>query len=471
MRSTKHVVTQICFYDRTGIQKMMEKQAAKGWMLEEIHNFTLQYRRVEPKKLHFAVTYYPKASMFDPQPSGGEELYREYAAHSGWQFVTSNAQMQIFCSDAEDPIPIETDPLVELENIHKAAKKSYLSSYFLLLFCASLNLGLMIWRLIENFTGTLVHNSNLFTISCWTILFCMECWEICSYYIWRRKAIKAARLDGSFVETSNRNPVMWLILAVVGVGYLLLLTSITTHAVYLGLVVLGLMAGAVVLVLSFTRWMKKSGFSRADNRAFTVMATVFISLAVAGLSTFAVVTLMDNLPDEHIRENYAHNGMTITRFGDELPLTVEDLTGEDDGDYSCYRTEESSILIDRLIANQYRKFGTGDGSNLRYVVVDVKCTPLFDACLREYLTMYHNQKMTDIFGNEFFGEFYPIDPDPWGADRAWQLHRLEEETEYLLVYGNRIVNFEFGKELNQGQMALVADILGNEQNFENNKNN
>ena len=74
--------------------------------------------------------------------------------------------------------------------------------------------------------------------------------------------------------------------------------------------------------------------------------------------------------------------------------------------------------------------------------------------------MYHNQKMTDIFGNEFYGEFYPIDPDPWGADRAWQLHRLEEETEYLLVYGNRIVNFDFSEEPTQEQKDIVKAHFG-----------
>jgi len=85
--------------------------------------------------------------------------------------------------------------------------------------------------------------------------------------------------------------------------------------------------------------------------------------------------------------------------------------------------------------------------------------------------MYHNQKMTDIFGNEFYGNFLSVDPTPWGADRAWQLyHQEEKDTEYLLVYGNRIVNFDFSEEPTAEQKALVAQVLGNEQKFENNKN-
>ena len=126
MRQTKRVITQFCFYDRTGIQKMLEKQAQKGWMLESIGQLGWKYRRIEPKNVRFAVTYYANASMFDPEPTVGEELYQEFVEYSGWHFVASNAQMQIFCTEEENPMPIETDPMVELQNIHRAVKKSFL---------------------------------------------------------------------------------------------------------------------------------------------------------------------------------------------------------------------------------------------------------------------------------------------------------------------------------------------------------
>lgn len=471
MRQTKRVITQFCFYDRTGIQKMLEKQAEKGWMLESIGQLGWKYRRTEPKKIRFAVTYYPKASMFDPYPTVGEELYQEFVAHSGWRFVASNAQLQIFCTEAEDPVPIETDPLVELQNIHKAVKKSFLPGYCMMLFCALLNLGLMAWRLAENFTGTLAHNANLFTIFCWISLAVMEIREIGSYYLWRRRALKAAQLDGSFVDTKNRNNALWIMLAVILGAYILMMTSLSARMLYVVGISGILMVVAVALILLFTRWMKKTGFSKEDNRAYTILATVCISIAVTFLSTVIVMTVIDKLPEDHVKDTYEFNGMTVTRYGDDVPLTVAELTGENMTDYIIYKTVESSILIDRLVANQYREFGTGDGSSLRYVVVDVKFAPLFDACLKEYLTMYQDQQITDIFGNEYCREFNPIDPDLWGADRAWQLYSREEAmTEYLLVYGNRIVNFDFCEEPTDAQMALVRKSLGDEQKNENNEN-
>ncbi len=474
MRQTKRVITQFCFYDRTGIQKMLEKQAAKGWLLESIGQLTWNYRRMEPKQMRFAVTYYANASMFDPKPTVGEELYQEFVEYSGWRFVASNAQMQIFCTEEENPVPIETDPLVELQNIHRAVKKSFLPGYWMMLCCALLNLGLMAWRLADNFTGTLAHNTNLFTIFCWIILALLEIYEISAYFLWRRKALNAAQLDGSFVETKNRNNLMLVILAVVFAAYILMVSSLSPRIAYIGVISVVMVLLAVAVVLLLTRWMKKTGFSREDNRAYTILATVFASLAVAFLSTVVIITAMEQLPDDHVKDTYEINGITVTSYGDDVPLTVEALTGERIDDYSTYKTVESSILIDRLIANQYRKFGTGEGSSLRYVVVDVKLGFLFEACLNDYLSMYHNQQMVDVFGNEFYAEFYPVDPTAWGADRAYQLGRLGElECEYLLVYGNRIVNidfFDFSQEPTAEQMVLVKEILGNEQNIENDEN-
>lgn len=461
MRQTKHVVTQYCFYDRTGIQKMLEKQAAKGWMLESIGQFFWKYRRMEPKTVHFAVTYYPKASMFDPYPTVGEELYQEFVAHSGWRFVASNAQLQVFCTEEENPVPIETDPLVELQNIHRAVKKSFLPGYYLMLFCALLNLGLMAWRLHDNFTGTLAHNANLFTISCWVALAVMELREITAYFLWRRKALKAAKLDGSFVETKNRNDAMWILLAVILGAYILMLASLSPKMIFAAAISGIIMMASAMLIFGFTGWMKKTGFSREDNRAYTILATVVISVVVATLSAWAVVSVLNKLPDDHVKDTYEFNGITVTRYGDDVPLTVEQLTGESNEDYSTYKQVESSILIDRLVASQYRKFGEGDGSSLRYVVVDVKWELLFNACLKEYLTMYHDQQIIDIFGDEFYREFHPIDPATWGADRVWQLYSQEEPmSEYLLVYGNRIVNFDFSQEPTQEQKGIVKAYFG-----------
>lgn len=46
------------FFDRTGIE------GYKGGLLEKISVFGWKFRSIKPKKIRFAVTYFPQASAF-----------------------------------------------------------------------------------------------------------------------------------------------------------------------------------------------------------------------------------------------------------------------------------------------------------------------------------------------------------------------------------------------------------------------
>lgn len=62
----KRELNLYAFYDHTGLERHLEKMAANGWMLESVGTYALRYRRCEPKKLRFAVVYYPKTTAFVP---------------------------------------------------------------------------------------------------------------------------------------------------------------------------------------------------------------------------------------------------------------------------------------------------------------------------------------------------------------------------------------------------------------------
>ena len=133
MRETKReLMPQYSYYDRTGIAAHLADMAAKGWMLEKMGAWSWRYRRTEPKKLRFAVTFFP-ASQFDPGPSEGLETYRDYCAAAGWVLAADTAQVQIFYNEDENAVPIETDPAAEYANIRRCMKKSFLASYWALL--------------------------------------------------------------------------------------------------------------------------------------------------------------------------------------------------------------------------------------------------------------------------------------------------------------------------------------------------
>ena len=95
----KRELNLYAFYDHTGLERHLEKMAANGWMLESVGTYALRYRRCEPKKLRFAVVYYPKTDSFCPDEPNHENLtFWDYCAGAGWQIVTQRDETVVLLS-------------------------------------------------------------------------------------------------------------------------------------------------------------------------------------------------------------------------------------------------------------------------------------------------------------------------------------------------------------------------------------
>ena len=135
MKDRKRRLELYSFYDHTGIERHLERMAEKGWMLEKVENNIWHYRRIRPKKLTFFVTYFPRASEFDPEPGEEQKIFFDFCEHTGWKLAAVSAQQQIFYNESPDPVPIATDPQVELETVRRSARKSFLPGLWVLLAC------------------------------------------------------------------------------------------------------------------------------------------------------------------------------------------------------------------------------------------------------------------------------------------------------------------------------------------------
>ena len=460
MRKTKYIIAQFTFYDHTGIQEFLEKQARKGWLLEKLGNFTWKFRRSAPKECHYAVTYFPKASIFDPGPSASQERLREFCAHAGWELVGTTAQMQIFRSDEENPVPIETDPELEFENIHKSVKKGVFPGYFLLLAVSLLNLFRFFWQLWESPLETLASNLTLFTGFSQVILTLICALEIGGYFLWRRAALKALETDGNFVRTWGfRKAEMGLLWAELGV-LALMLASVGGKTVTMYLCSMGLLAVVMVAVVGIREGLKQLQFSARDNKIITLIACVMLSVVVCGLGTVVIVNgINDHWPEENVG-TYEYQGHSFTSYNDELPLTVAELTGIESEEYSYYLRADSSFLVEKFVARQDAHVSDLELPDLRYVVVDVKLPWFYDACLNDLLEQYAGWEYTDVYGNVYHDEFVEVAAAPWGAAAAYQGYSGEyAEHEYILCYKDRIINIEFDWEPTAEQIAIVVEKL------------
>ncbi|MBQ9148994.1 MAG: DUF2812 domain-containing protein [Oscillospiraceae bacterium] len=463
MRKTKHCIAQFTFYDRTGIQAFLEGEAEKGWLLDKIGSFGWRFRRIEPKKVHFAVTYFPDASAFDPGPSEKEHTFREFCAHSGWMLAASNAQLQIFYNEQEDPVPIETDPLIELDNIHKSAKKGYLLSYWLLLAVSVMQVCMQVWRIGEDFVDSLSQNTTLFLIPLYGILWLMCTVEIAGYYRWRRKAIRAAEADGVFVPTKGNRGFMLAMLWIITVAFLAMLCSmgdskfmvIGLSSVLIVFIVISMMMGAMAL-------MKKLGVSRAGNALITITLSVALSFGLSVAVLWSVISAVDAgwLEREPVA-THEFQGRTYELYADDIPLTLEDLGRAEDARYSYEMTSQESMLLAQHQCDQIARWGENKIDWFRYSVVEVKAGFLYEPTLNSLLDTGDHGYSTDIFGNVHYDGYRQVDAAPWGAAQAYQIYFLDEPlSSYVLCYDGLILVLNPDWNMTPEEMAIVGAIFG-----------
>lgn len=197
MNQTKRKLERFAFCDYAAIQEHLEDMATQGWMLDKPGNLIWRFHRIEPQKLRFAVTFFPNASDFDPGPTDGQQMLEEMSSRQGWILAARWGQMMIFYSTDENPVPIETDPVAQMETIHRAMKKSMLPSQLLLLALCVYQLVFMGWQLHSNPVEILSRPSSLYMLVAWGMLMCLTLLEIGSYYFWHHRA-KVEAESGSF---------------------------------------------------------------------------------------------------------------------------------------------------------------------------------------------------------------------------------------------------------------------------------
>jgi len=461
MRKHKYLMAQFTFYDRTGICRILEQQAAKGWLLDKVTNFAWRFQRIEPKKIHFAVTYFPKASAYDPYPSEAQQELHEFCAHSGWVLAGTTAQMQIFYNESDDPVPIETDPMMELENIHASAKKNYLPAYFMLLVLAVFQIGLQISQLLSFPLTYLSQDSTVFNWLCQLTLFAMCVMEIGGYFYWYRRAKPAAE-NGEFVETRGFRKISLFLLAVVIIAMFWLLFSMGPRMATGMSIVLLMLSVVYVAVFSLQGWMKRRGVATKTNRTITLVMTFVITMVICFLTVPVVGKVMALPIWEENREvrKFEWNGHYFDIHNDDIPLRVEDLTEVTCPDYSYRAWEQGSPLLQRGEYDQMVWTST-EYPEMSYIIYTTKIPAIYDLVIREATAHMEHPAGAYENGEPYYDEYILQDGTLWGAEMAYRRYAGGEGYDHwVLCYDSCVVIFQPNWELTPEQMAVVGSIFG-----------
>lgn len=457
MKQTRRRMETLSFYDHTGISAHLEKMAEKGWMLERIANYGWIYRRIEPRKIHFAVSYYPKASEYDPEYPVDQQMFHDFCAHTGWKLVCTTFQMQVFCNEGENPTPIETDPVLEVETIHASVMKTYFWCYLVLLVLSVIFGGLFLMGIYGNIIATLADPTKVFGGFCWLLVFVLAVTELTAYFRWYNKAGEAAE-QGFFLDTPNTAVIQKISLCLLIIAGIFLVVNYIAAGNLMMLFILAGMSICMGMTYFVTdgikRLYKKWKLARNKNRVVSFLLTWLVTFMAVNLVTFGTMELKERGAFE--------NRDTITQ--EEHPLRVEDLL-EVQHQYVVEGSPKESILLAYHHVRQRPWFNVEDWSavpHMEYELVQVKWPFLYDGVKSQLVKEVTQANMLQI-AYEDRDQLKAVDAAPWGALEAWSVVDVNDDlgmNRYLLCYENLLVDIRFSWEVTSEQMAVVAEKFG-----------
>lgn len=462
MRERKRRVEAYSFFDHKGIAAHLEYMAAKGWMIEKLTNFGWVYRRITPKKLHFAVSYYPKASEFDPEPSEEQQVFYDFCRHTGWKLACASGQMQIFYNEGENPTPIETEPQLELEAIRASAKKSFIPSYMLLLAIALLNGIMLVFNLREDPIGLLSSPSRLFSGFAFLLLGILCLVELASYFLWLRRAEKRAE-EGEFLPACSTSKFQKAILAMILLGAVYWAVNFIAFGNplerWIGILMCLYVPSVILIVNGVKNYLKRKKASRGVNRAVTILTSFIAAFVIMGAVTLGILKASSQgLFAERGEETYEHGGMRWVIHEDKLPLVLEDLIEVDYDGYIREKNGDESLFLGNFEMRQYPRLDAdsyADLPRLEYTLIEVKIPAFYEMCrnrLIEEGEQIHPLRTC---------QYQPIEASEWGALEAYRLYDPEygPGNQYLLCYGHVLVEIYLDWEPTASQKAVVGERL------------
>ena len=449
MRTTRRDLIPFSFYDHTGMEKHLEKMAQKGWMLEELTNWGWKYRAIQPQKLHFLVSFDTRASDFEPEPTEEQIMFQKFCRHSGWKLAAASGWMQVFYNEEEDPLPIQTDPELEVRMVGKRARRM-VPAYVIFLVLGFLIGGGWCFSLVTKPIQTLTTPSGVLLGLCWLCLFLYSTVDLIAYYAWHRRALAAAQ-RGEFLPTRGCHQLVYVVLAVMALG--LVYWFIVERRPGMRFLTGGILLAYVVILLAMngtTKTLKRKKASAGLNRAATLGVDVVLAIVLIGGVSWLFF-------------QGVQNGVFSITEQIEAPLLASDLTRVEEEKYTTTVSTEMTPFLDRQEVWCRTGFDQEEPlPGMDYTLVKLHVPFLHNACFRELCRPLEKRMATYVDGSVVHAQYVAVDPTPWGAEKAYQLNLAGEfRQEYILCWKDRIVQLGADWDLTAEQMAVAGEKLVN----------
>ena len=399
MREFKSCFRQFAFYDRTGIEEYLENMALRGWKVIKTNLYVWKFERIEPQKLRCNVSYFPKASIYDPKPTEEQEDFVELCKHAGWELAAEKGELKVFYNEDENAVPIETDPLVELQSIKKACRENFVLVYALNLFSGCVHLWSGLFRFFSNKLNFLSNDCALLIIPSALCIMFLTALELITYASWCKKAKKVAEETGEFVKTRCGSNIIFVVglLVFFACGLVWGATVDAGASLVAGLMGVLLLVTVVCTILYYI--MLKLKVSAKFNKVITYVSSIVLALGCCVFIVFYTQYSWDK------KDNIAESVLLRVE-------KVRDTTERDGFEYT-----------DRA-----------------YTVTTVKADFIYDFVKKELIKTDKSAYGIDINGNVHYAEYQEIDGSKWNVDKTYQKFDLGEPCcGYVLCKDNVII--------------------------------
>lgn len=459
MKNTTKKIINFRFDRYEDTEKKLEKLALRGLFLEECGSFFWTFRKGEPKKLKYTVTYFSEGSVFNPDITDNQQIYFDYAKAADWDFVTQLNQMQIFCSEAENPIPFETDEKEKLDNIKKCMKKSFIPSMITTILIFALNMVLQYNSFRHDPIDFLSDTGRMFTVFMFLVTTIYAMYSLTDYFVWCKRSERSIANGGECAvsnsivhKTVDR---LFTIFIIAFAGYFLL--YIAFEIGWIGLFFIVQMPIMTFVFWSSIKYLKRKKVSATMNKiisvamltivTFVYIASVMILILKFGVNTnhgSDYRTVSWSVSSSHSRE--------YKLYSDSIPLTCEDLYGAIDYDYYSYEEKkDGTFFISKSACRQDSLPAKNSPPEIEYVILETQ----FDFVYQ--LSKEHLLEIPEWRDNNSFEH---VDNEVFETIEAYQRYYDDDPTgEYILLFDNRIIVLDTEEPVTAKQVEIIKEKL------------
>ncbi len=444
-------LNRFAFYDRERIQKYLENMAQNGWILDKTGATLWRYRKESPRKIQVSIIYVADGSSYNPTPTSGEDLLEDLSADNGWQLLGRWDQMQIFFTEQENPVPLETDPVTQVESIRCCMKKKGIPTAKWQIIDGMILFGMMLFQL---FTFPIDYLSQGFWV--WMmpdaiLIILMGVTSLVSWNLWYRKATDTA-LEGHYTSVWNARCINLILGAFSWIIGVLMILSFNGKYGFLALCFVPVI-GIALFIKWLTKTMKDSGVKGKTNMRVGIGASIVMSLVLLVFISFIGIKYHMIFTSKPVG-TYQISDREINVFADKIPLRVEDLMDTVETEWSTEEHSQESFLIAK---HQYRQWPLTqeDMPEIDYQVIDIKASFVYDLCKNDLLGSRKDTVKNGVVLH--VNHFESINPTLWGAKEAYQeLWHDEFSSKYILCYEDKIVILNTNWDLTTDQMEIVG---------------